>query len=286
MISIVAARGCYGHHLANILAVGTNLTTITDFFPLSSAGDSHSIRDNLEISTVLTTRHFRYLIQPPVWGEQFVIIEPNRDHVLDYLDNSFSKESNYLYNDWISERLINRELIPERYFVDIVDFLKSNQVWTADARNLAPENKSWMIREFLSYRIDELMFNCYERYFMLTYKSKIKSTDFFDNFESALVELVDSLGLRLKIPLSKICAHNNVFVANQKFHNMQNFCDSYVNAVLTGDKMKNPCISIFDEAYVQSRLRHHGWEIMVDDLNRLPDSRCLSNLIYKSELKK
>lgn len=285
MINIIGARGCYSHYLANILAVGTNLTSATEFFQLSSTGDSHSIRDSVEIAAVISTRHFKYLGQPPYPGEKFIIIEPDRNHVLDYLDNSFSKESNYHLNDWFDERLINRDLMPEQYFSDIIEFLKSNQIWTIDARTIAPENKPWMLRELLSYKIAELMFSCYERYFMLTYRSKIKSTDFFDNFESALTELVDSLGLKFKMPMPDIIAHNQTFVKHQQFHGIQKLCDQFVDSTINGDCMENPCISIFDEAYVQYKLRNAGWEIEVDNLNKFPNSAELSKIIYPANLK-
>lgn len=285
MIKIVAARGSYSHHLTNLLAVGTNLTTISEFFQLSDTGDSHSIRTDPIISSTLITSHFKHLMLPPIPGEKFIVIQPDREHILDYVDNSFSKESKYRCDDWFAERLINREFIPEHYFSSIIEFLKSNDIWSIDARTLAPENKPWMIREFLSYRILNLMFSCYERYFMLTYSSKIKSTDFFDNFESALTELVYSLDLEFKIPMSKIVDHNNLFVRHQRYHGIQNRCDRYVGAVINNEYAENPCITIFDEAYVQAKLREYGWEIMVDNLNKLPDSYSLSKLIYRAELK-
>jgi len=285
MIKIIAARGSYSHHLSNILAVGTNLTKIDKFFQLSAAGDSHAIRDNTEITQALTTQHFKHLMIPPTVGEQFVVIEPSRNHVIDYINNSFSKESNYEFGDWFLERMINRELIPEEYFSDIIQFLNDNQILTVDARTIAPENFLWMVREFLSYRIGQIMFSCYERYFMLTYRSKIKSTDFFDNFESALTELVDSLGLRFKMPMSDIIAHNQTFVKRQQFHGMQKLCDQFVNSTINGDCMENPCISIFDEAYVQYKLRNAGWEIKVDNLNKFPNSAELSKIIYPANLK-
>lgn len=285
MINIVSARGSYSHHLSNLLAVGTNLTPVDKFFELSSMGDSHSIRDHPAVSSAVSHMHFKHLFMPPVFGEKFVIIEPDRNHVLDYIDNSFSKESNYRFDDWFDERMINREKIPQSYFAELIEFLKTNEIWTADARTLAPKNQLWMIREFVSYKIDQLMFSCYERYFMLTYKSKIKSTDFFDNFESSFSELVASLGLQLKMPMFKVVEHNNIFVKKQKFHDIQRHCDRYVHAVINGNTVQNPCITIFDEAYVQAQLRHNGWEIKIDNLNRFPDSKSLSRLIYSADLK-
>lgn len=285
MIKIIAARGSYSHHLLNMLAVSTTLTSITEFFPLSAAGDSHSIRGNDEVSQVLFAGHFKSLMVSPSQKEKFVIIEPLRDHVLDYLDNSFSKESNYHFGDWIFERLINREQISKDYFSEIIEFLTKHQILNEDARTLESRNLSWLVREFLSYKIDELMFGCYERYFMLTYHSKITSIDFFENFESALPELVNSLGLEFKMPLSDIVEYNQNFIKKQKFHGIQKQCNQYINSVIKREAMENPCISIFDEAYVQSKLRSRGWEIMAEDLNKLPNSAELSKIIYPARLK-
>ena len=283
MINIIAARGSYSHHLLNILAVGTNLTKVDKFFQLSVAGDSHAVRDHPDVSHLIRAYHFRYLAGPPMLGEKFVVVEPSRDHILDYIDNSFSKESNYQFADWFQERLINRDQVPEHYFSDITQFLKDNHMWENGV--LESNNAYWSVREFLSYKINEIMFSCYERYFMLTYKSKIKSTDFFDNFESALSTLVDSLGLEFKMPIADIVEHNQNFVKHQQFHGMQKLCDQYVAATINQVSMENPCISIFDEAYVQSKLRNAGWEIQVDNLNTFPNAADLSKIIYPAHLK-
>lgn len=285
MITIIAARGCYSHHLANLLAVSTDATTLNDFFDISSSGDSHAICDSSEFTSKFRIRHFKQLQLPPLVGEKVVVITPSRGHVLDYVNNSFSKESNYKFNDWFRERLINRERIPEHYFSDILHFLQHNNVSTGDIRLTAPENCVWILREFLSYKIDNLMFTCYERYFMLTSEMRIQTTDFFDNFQNAFVYLVNSLGLKIKLPMQRIIEHNCKFVEHQYFNNIQHRCNAYVSAAINGQSMPCPSISIFDEAYIQSQLRHRGWEINVDNLTTLPDASKISTKLYPAHLK-
>lgn len=287
----MSARGCYSHHLVNLLATATNITTIENFFSLSPDGSSHSLRDLNErvdsrISSKFSLEHVKMLVaHPPSLNDRYILIKPNRMHVLDYLDNSFSKESNYQFDSWFRERMIKREQIPELLFLEILDFLESNNIHTGNVRNTSMENKVWLVREILSYKIDSIMFTCYERYFMLTYHTKIKTTDFFENFQESFIKLVDQLELKLKLPLEKILEHNYNFVNMQQFNNMQIQCDRYTQAAVVGDRMNNPCISIFDEAYVQSQLRHRGWEVNVTNLNILPNAAELHVMLYPAHLK-
>ncbi len=269
----------------NLLSVATDLTSLTNFSPLSSTGHSHGIANSAHTDGVISVNMFRQLLHPPVLGKKYIVIVPSRDHVLDYIDNSFGKESNYEFKDWLQERLINRDQVPEKYFADLIAFLIDNDVWIGDARTMAPQNNHWMIREYLSYKIDQIMFTCYERNFMLTYQSQIKTTDFFDNFLPAFVQLVDSLKLKFKLPVTQIVEQNQKFVQNQKFHGIQQVCDRYVQAAIDGSIMPNPCVTIFDEAYVQSQLRKQGWEIKVDNLNHLPNAQDLAKILYPAALK-
>ena len=90
---------------------------------------------------------------------------------------------------------------------------------------------------------------------------------------ASIIRVVDALGLELIAEQEKLDSIHNEFVSRQKFHLIQTRCETWIDHVLFGDyNVPSPCLTLFDEAYVQHLLRNRGYEIECDSLDAFPKS--------------
>jgi hypothetical protein len=192
-------------------------------------------------------------------------------HWLDYHNNQYVKNKNS-----ISE-----------YFADSMDVNELNQKlkdcwgYTGQINDSVPR---WILRELTSFFIEDTLFDGYiQDRCNITPSSSISTDNFFNDFVSHFKKLCRELTINIIVSDDIINNTCDTFEKYQIYHQSQTRCDQWVLAVITNiPDIKNPALTIFDEAYIQSRLRKYGYEIQCNGLDILPvDSTQMSSIIYK-----
>jgi hypothetical protein len=275
MINVLFPQGCYGTFLSKCLYHLTNIGYQVDFdFAFDLTGSSHDIRLNDDAKNKISWGHTSCPFSATLANnnESVITILPDHDHYLDYFDNHFCKE--------VKQKLLNH--LMALYDPMEINYKLQND-WNYN-KGLDGETPVWILREWCSFWIDDVLSDTYN---IDKYKSCapnaiwITTTDLFENLHSTLTYLSQKLSLNLMVSETQINNLQQQFVQFQRFDLMQKKCDIWVNDVLHGDSQHSPCKTLFDEAYVQARLRDKGYEIRCNGLNQFPNhAQQMREIIY------
>ena len=273
MINIVYSPGCYGTYLSKCLYNYTNLTNDNyKSFEFGIAGHSHNFRENSHANTVIWYGHPEKYIHD--LNCKTVVVIPNQNHILDYHNNQFHKQSNFNLIDHISPSIISRDEITYK--------LKTFWGYTDKFDDHTPQ---WITREFFSLWLQHCFDNGYstKNYTDISAQITIDAQDIISNFGKTFNTICQSLDLTIAVSQYIINQNHANFIALQLYLDSQQKCIEWVDAVLNGDKVVSPVKTIFDEAYIQHIFRTRGYEIMCNDLNQFPRmSADMVKLIYEN----
>ena len=277
MIKLIFPPGCYGTFLSKCVYELTNLSGKTSeqftekIFEFDSAGSSHDFRHNIE-----SKKHIEYGHLPTMqYNNSDIIISvvPCQDHSLDYYNNQFIKEQHQQVIQYI-ETMFTTEEIQKKLFDN----------WNY-ANGFNCKTPRWILREWCSLWLKNCLDNGYnsDLYASLPAKIYVNTQELFLDLYEVLENISNRLNLKLYASFSQVKALQNKFVQAQRSHNIQTRCNFWVNKILGDLNSESPCVTLFDEAWVQHRLRLFGYEIQCDGLNNLPtNARDLTKLIYKN----
>jgi hypothetical protein len=281
MIKIWFPPGCYGHYLARCLYNFTELRSEPYNEILFEAdGSSHSFRTNTLERKQIRVGHGEYItkgrIHPATLtilpDDQVVTILPVVGHWLDYHNNQYVKQTKSSISVYFADCMNVEELNQK---------LKDFWGYTDPISEAMPK---WILRELISFFIEDTLFDGYNQDRCNVETSGSISTDnLFDNFVLHFKKLCHDLNINITVNDDIINTTSNTFTKYQTYHQSQIRCDHWVLSVINNiPNVNNPSLTIFDEAYIQSRLRKYGYEIKCDGLNILPvNSTQMSNIIYK-----
>jgi hypothetical protein len=272
MIKILFPPGCYGTFLSRCLYNYSSLNT--DQVNISSLefdedGSSHEFRKNKIAHRVISCCHFDQL--DSIDTDDIVTILPCKQHRLDYVDNHFAKHGkskiiSHITNV-IDQKNIEHKLATRWEYHDQLD-----------------ENvPRWILREWFSFWLVDFFDGGYNDQLYRQVKSKYQTNtlSLFTNLEKVIQDSLKALDLEF-VEHDLIQTTQKDFVANQKYHGIQIRCDKWVESLLgNADPISNPCLTIFDEAYVQYLLRKNGYEIKCNGLEHYPLTLTeMKDLIY------
>lgn len=280
MIKICFPPGCYGHYLAQCLFYFTDIADADpQDFVFDCNGSSHAFRHNQTARQYIQIGHFSYdssaqshpatlTVEP---GDQCITIVPVLGHWLDYFNNQYVKQSKSDFWRYIGAQIS----------LDDID-LKLRQHWAYD-RGVTSEIPRWILRELFSFYIADILHSAYAQDRCgLTDSIKIPTTLFFDRFETGFRHLGQELDVDITAGHDTLRSNNQSFQNSQRYHGSQYRCEQWVNDILLHRENESPVQTLFDEAYIQHRLRVLGYEIMCDQLNTFPATASdLRALIYK-----
>ena len=122
-----------------------------------------------------------------------------------------------------------------------------------------------------------------EKYQLVPNKLCITTNDILTDHQNTLLKIFHVLNLQSMVPESEIVSNHLNFLNAQKYVGSQRKCEQWCNDILNGITTESPCQTIFDEVYVQDRLRTQGFEIECDGLDVFPSTSSeLKEIIYKS----
>ena len=139
----------------------------------------------------------------------------------------------------------------------------------------------WQMREYISYWLVDCLRSLGDTTLYDSIGGRCISTvELFDSdFVKTFSCIASDIGLNVT-DVEELYEHHRKFVAIQKFNNIQVKCEQWVDDVLYSNDAMSPCLTIFDEAYVQHLLRQRGFEIKCYQLNKFPtNSRDLNRLL-------
>lgn len=275
MINVIAPPGCFGTYISRCLYHYTNLGFSAGWqMDFDAAGSSHAFRSiNTDKIQKPANLHHDWSKMPNDKSNN-VVIYAHADHRLDYYDNQFIKQD--------KGRLINHLLLS--FTMDEISHKLQTQWGYVGPLN--EEIPRWIAREFISFWLKHTLEDGYDKskYLDLPHVKSFCCQDLFErDCFMMLSDLCHALNLDL-IETSENVRHNHMtFLSVQRFHNMQIKCENFIESCLdTTDcaVMKSPCVTIFDEAFVQYRLRETGWDIECNELFEFPsDSSRLRHLM-------
>lgn len=264
MIKIWFPPGCYGTYLARCVYNFTNLRKQPfQNFVFDPAGSSHPHRLDKDAAWDITVSHIDSINKPN--AEKHITILPVASCELDYFNNQYTKEPNFSLADYI-----NKETLAAG--------------WNCHARTPA-EVPRWVLREFFSLWIDNFLTTAYNKdvYKKLPSDYICTTDDVINNLPKVIDDICHALKLTLTVTESVIEQNHVNFLSAQHFIGHQARIDNWVDQILTAHaEHANPCQTIFDECWIQHRLRTHGWEIECHALNELPStSSDFRKIIYR-----
>lgn len=267
MISVIFPPGAYGNFLSSCLYMFTELSDSDYNFKFGIAGDSHIIRSNKDYRSKIQVTHLPYMSgfdENRMTPDKTVIILADQKHLLDYFDNQFTKQHDRNLPVYVqtlfSNAIVNEKL--EKFNTNLECF------------------DNWQMREYISFWINECLLADTDLY-SNTSGHQISSSELFNvDFVQTFSRIASYLGYNV-INTQDLVTHHKKFVELQKFDNIQLKCEQWATDVLAGKNFESPCVTIFDEAYVQHLLRKSGFEIKCYQLNEFPrNSKDLYSLLY------
>jgi hypothetical protein len=273
MIKILFPPGCYGTYFSRCLYSYTSLSSsdVTNF-NFDTTGSSHEFRRNQLATSLMWFGHLDTFKSSP--GDRIITILPDSNHYLDYYDNQFIKQGKGALISYLQSQISE---------VDIK--YKLLQHWNYKSDRLDEQIPTWILREWFSFWIEHCWNNGYNinLYKQILSELQISTQDVFENIFQKLTECATIIGEKLRINSETILFNHSQFVKNQQFHNVQLKCQHWVNQILHNEiACPTPCITIFDESYVQCLLRKQNFEIQCDQLNKFPLSSLeMKKIIYK-----
>lgn len=274
MINIIAAPGCYGTYVARCLHHYT--TKDSDYqFNFDQAGSSHAFRAVSADIKKTSLMHWPGEDYSHINKEITIIITADHNHQLDYFDNQYYKQSLGDLAGYLTQTL-GIDKIQEQ--------LKNGWGYTESVGHQTPK---WIIREHLSFWLTSVWQDSYDnkKYLSIPHVYNFCCEDLWNTSMWDLVNIISNvLNKQVYAPAHIVNENHSNFLKCQRYHTMQQRCNQFVEDTLNLIDTVSPCISIFDEAYVQHLLRSRGYEIFCDGLETFPNSSNeLLNILYEPE---
>tara|TARA_R110000803_G_scaffold48698_1_gene101231 strand:- start:31 stop:819 length:789 start_codon:yes stop_codon:yes gene_type:complete len=250
MIKISWPPGCYGSYVMQSIYAYSNLGD--GKIIIDPTGSSHSFRSSNNAKKFFDSEH--------VWSKDVdVHVNPVSEHHLDYLNNQLVKQEN---NDVISS------------------FKKSfGDGFTNQIFENWRDTSHWVLREWVSFWIIDQLSAAY----VPQPTVKLTTNDLFDTNKNVFSEIINRIGLTVTTDSATMKVNQQQWIAQQRYHNSQYRCNTWVEDILNDRNTPTPCQTILDEAYVQHCLREQGYEIRCDGLDNFPKtSSKLKELIYEN----
>jgi hypothetical protein len=273
MINIIAPPGCYGTYVARCLHHYTSSEN-NYRFKFDQAGSSHVFRTVSSETKKTSLAHWIDEEKASINKETTVVITPDDNHQLDYYDNQYYKQSLGNLTEYLTENLG-------------IDKIQKNleKGWNYK-QPFGNDTPKWIIREYCSFCLIASWENGYDtqKYLALPHVYDFCCEELWNTSMWDLVNtLADVLKLKVYAPNHTVNKNHSDFLNCQRYHNMQKRCEQFVNDTINSIDAVSPCVSIFDEAYVQCVLRSRGYEISCDGLETFPkSSNTLSKIIYET----
>jgi hypothetical protein len=259
---VVFYPGSYGTYLAWAMYTFSELNITKEIIPpFALGGSAHNYRMQQGIKYVEPVHVV------PKDSQNLVLVKPLYNDLVEYLDNQLVKQ---LENN-------NEDLIV-KILPDVKEKLLHNWQSASPAR--------WELRELLSYFLPDMcnnVANTYNKDFDNYNGIQINPNDIISSIKKVLGEIYDFFGLKPIDTIDKLEEIHNIYCGMQKNLSKVAVIENYVNATIENINLSLDNLTLFDEAWIQHRLRQNNFVLRCTDLNLFPKyTKELTKLIYKN----
>lgn len=278
MIKVIFAPGSYGTFLSKCLYYLSDIAGGTGDckFVFDLAGSSHDLRSVSDVKKYIQQGH------PSTNGGTIqydkndisVVIQPCDNNRLDYYDNQFCKQEQKQIVTSLNTNFSSEEIRKKLF-----------DGWNYN-HDLDLSTPKWILREWCSFWLEDCLATSYDPLFFRTIPASVCITtqDLFVDLPGTLHRIAQAINVNIVANVRTIKIVQDDFVAAQKMHGIQMRCETWVDDTLAGRIKDSPCLTLFDEAWVQHQLRKKGYELKCDNLENLPSSTSsLADLIYPTK---
>ena len=198
-----------------------------------------------------------------------------------FLVHDSTKTLNY-FNNWYEKYTLG----------NIVEFLKKILPnYQEKLTNIWHDDSIWALRELLSFHLPGI----FDAWIIEKETKKqrviesgvpyyiVNSEELLTNSEVHLEKIYLKFGLEKNQHFNQLPFYTNLYLSQQKYFNKQQELDHFVNCVIDNSVMEISSTTIFDEAYIQYKLRVHNYEIKCYNLNKFPtNSIALREITYRA----
>lgn len=255
--NIVFCPGGYGTYLAWSMYTYSELNESGKIdLPFCLNGSCHSFRTHIGIKKFAIKHEVSEL------DYNLVYIVPDKNRVVEYLDNQLAKQLDFNYYEMF-----------ENFLSDYKE--KIHTGWGSDV----PEK--WQERELLSFHLPqmfEVQMSEYLNYSINNHKNaiQINSEEILENPRQCLNDIFTFFNLKTIDTIEKLEEVHEMYLNLQLNRNKDQITIDYVDAALAGKPLTIKNCTLFDEAWIQHLLRKKGFEIKCFGLNKFP--LCASGL--------
>jgi len=187
----------------------------------------------------------------------YILIECDKEKMINYMDNQFQKHN-------LSDTLTYLNNLHPEFSEKLKYFWGNTETWT--------------LRELLSFFLNETMANArhqIENFHAQLQQNncyKINPENFLLNVENELEKLLLFFNLKKNSNFNLLNYHVSEFLELQQNFNKNFQIDKFVDDTINNKEGYIPNLTIFDEAWIQYKLRAKGIEIKCYNLNKFPNN--------------
>jgi hypothetical protein len=185
----------------------------------------------------------------------YILIECNKEKIINYIDNSFQKQD-----------LGNLAKFIDSFFPDINTKLKES--WGS--------SNPWEVRELLSFFLEDMIVSTKEQIDSYHTQSQQNNSytiipeDFLLDAPVALEKLLSFFNLKKHNKFDWVSGYVSEYLKSQQNFTKHTQIEKFVSNTIDNKSYSIPNLTIFDEAWIQHKLRLQGFEIKCYNLNEFP----------------
>jgi uncharacterized protein YozE (UPF0346 family) len=250
--------GAYGTFISWCVYSFSELNVSSDaILPvIEYAGSAHGFRNTPGIDLVRPTHDIveESLTNPKL---NYILIECDKEKIINYIDNQFQKQN-------LSDTLTYLNT----FYPEFSKKLKT--VWG--------NTETWALRELLSFFLNEMIANTkhqIENFHAQVQQNncyRINPENFLLDVENELEKLLLFFNLKKNSNFNLLNYHVSEFLELQQNFNKNFQIDKFVDDTINNKECYIPNLTIFDEAWIQYKLRMKGIEIKCYNLNKFPNN--------------
>ena len=251
-IATLFLPGSYGTFISWCIYSFSELNSNDDIVIVNDLfGSAHKFR-NTTGQSIITPTHC-----PLDNVYHYILVEANKEKIINYIDNQFQKHCLGNLAEYINT-----------FFPDINTKLKES--WGS--------SNPWELRELLSFFLEDMIINT--KIEIDGYHQRVKDNNcYLVNPENFLLNITSELEkILLFFNLKKHKKFDTLEICAAEYINQQqNFIkhleiDKFVKNTIDNISHIIRDLTIFDEAYIQHKLRLQGFEIKCYNLNKFPNN--------------
>ena len=255
--------GSYGNFISWVVYSFSTLNSRSTLVSPFEGSSAHAYRNSIG-RQIVTASH---TVLDDLY-QNYILVEHSESKSINYIDNQFQKQFASNIEDYL------KTIFPEVY-------IKLTNQWSE-------HHSLWELRELLSFYLHDMFiqtvqqnkkniqsvskYNCYT----------INPEQFISNIEFELMHLLDYFELSANNHIKDLDRYASEYIKRQDNFNKDDKISQFVEQAMLGNNYEFLNQTLFDQAWIQTQLRLHHYDIQCYNLNEFPlNSFNLTKLLIK-----